>query len=77
MDFTLIIAKNVKDINNKILNKRKSIELHQFRELFVQQYNKPLEFQDSCFIECIPLERNCISRSSNSDKYWMNTPIKY
>ena len=53
--------KNLKDINGKILNKRRELEFRQFRELFVQEYNKPLEFQNNCFIQSVPLEQNCIS----------------
>jgi hypothetical protein len=52
--------KNLKDINGNILNKRKDLEFRQFRELFVQEYNKPLEFQNNCFIQSVPLEQNCI-----------------
>ncbi len=68
--------KYLKDINGNILNKRKDLEFRQFRELFVQEYNKPLEFQNNCFIQPIPLERNCISISDNSGRFWMNTPLK-
>jgi hypothetical protein len=68
--------KNLKDINGNIINKRKDLEFRQFRELFVQEYNKPLEFQNDCFIQSLPLEQNCISRSNNSGSYWMNTPLK-
>jgi hypothetical protein len=24
----------------------------------------------------LPLEQNCISRSNNSGRFWMNTPLK-
>jgi hypothetical protein len=68
--------KNLKDINGKILNKRRDLEFRQFRELFVQEYNKPLEFQNNCFMQSAPLEQNCISISDNSGRFWMNTPLK-
>jgi hypothetical protein len=67
---------NLKDINGNILNKRRDIEYRQFRELFVQEYNKPLEFQNNCFIQALPLEKNCISSSNTSGRFWMNTPLK-
>ena len=76
LDSTFIIYKNLKDINGKILNKRRDLEYRQFRELFVQEYNKPLEFQNNCFIQAMPLEQNCISISDNSGRFWMNTPLK-
>ena len=66
----------LKDINGNILNKRRDLEFRQFRELFVQEYNKPLEFQNNCFIQSMPLEQNCISNSNNSGRFWMNTPLK-
>jgi len=69
-------TKNLKDINGNILNERRGLELRQFRELFVQEYNKPLEFQNNCFIQSMPLEQNCISIYNNSGKFWMNTPLK-
>jgi hypothetical protein len=68
--------KNLKDINGNILNKRRELEFRQFRELFVQEYNKPLEFQNNCFIQAAPLEKNCISSSNESGRFWMNTPLK-
>jgi hypothetical protein len=71
-----LIVKNLKDINGNILNKRKELEFRQFRELFVQEYNRPLEFQNNCFIQAAPLEKNCISSSNESGRFWMNTPLK-
>ncbi len=68
--------KNLKDINGNLLNKRRDLEFRQFRELFVQEYNKPLELQNNCFIVPMPLEQNCISISDNSGRFWMNTPLK-
>ena len=68
--------KNLEDINGNIINKRRELELRQFRELFVQEYNKPLEFQNNCFIEYLPLQQNCISNSTDSKRFWMNTPLK-
>jgi hypothetical protein len=71
-----IFINNLKDINGNILNKRRDLEFRQFRELFVQEYNKPLEFQNNCFIQALPLEQNCISNSDISGRFWMNTPLK-
>ena len=76
LDSCNISIKTLKDINGNILNKRKDLEFRQFRELFVQEYNKPLEFQNNCFILSSPLEQNCISLSDNSGRFWMNTPLK-
>ena len=71
-----INIKNMKDINGNYINKRKELQFRQFRELFVQEYNKPLEFQNNCFIQAMPLEQNSISISDNSVRFWMNTPLK-
>jgi hypothetical protein len=71
-----LIFKNLKDINGNLLDKRREIELRQFRELFVQEYNKPIEFRNDCFIHYMPLDQNCISNSKNIGRFWMNTPLK-
>jgi hypothetical protein len=76
LDSCQISTKNLKDINGNIINKRRDLEFRQFRELFVQEYNKPIEFQKNCFIQFMPLEKNCISISNDSRRYWMNTPLK-
>ena len=76
LDSCKLNIKNLKDINDNILNKRRDLEFRQFRELFVQEYNKPMEFQNNCFIQAEPLEKNCISNSNNSRRFWMNTPLK-
>ncbi len=76
LDSTRLSYGNVKDINGNILNKRRDLEFRQFRELFVQEYNKPLEFKNNCFIQSLPLEQNCVSNSDKSGRFWMNTPLK-
>jgi hypothetical protein len=68
--------KNFKDIYGNPINKRRDLEFRQFRELFVQEYNKPIEFKNNCFIEYKPLEENCKSLSDISGRFWMNTPLK-
>ncbi|TAL61835.1 MAG: hypothetical protein EPN88_14280 [Bacteroidetes bacterium] len=73
-DSTFVNIKNIKDINGNILNKRKVLELYQYRELFVQEYNKSLPFKDSCYLQYLPLEQNCISKHNGNYNYWMNTP---
>jgi hypothetical protein len=76
LDSCNLNIKTLKDINGNILNKRRGLEFRQFRELFVQEYNKPLEFKNNCFIQAMPLGQNCISNSDNSGRFWMNTPLK-
>ncbi len=76
IDSTYINCKNIKDINGNLINKRKELAFRQFRELFVQEYNKPVEFRNNCFIQAAPLEQNCISISENTGRFWMNTPLK-
>ncbi|MCX6239684.1 MAG: carboxypeptidase-like regulatory domain-containing protein [Bacteroidia bacterium] len=70
-----VAVRNIKDINGKILNKKKNLEFYQYRELFVQEYNKPLPFKESCYLQNVPLLQNCISKYTGDQKYWMNTPI--
>jgi CarboxypepD_reg-like domain len=65
---------NIRDVDGNVIGKRKSIDLYQYRELFVQEYNKPLPLKDSCYMQYLPLEKNCISKYNGNEKYWMNTP---
>ena len=76
LDSCRINIKNLKDIKGNILNKRRDLEIRQYRELFVQEYDRPVEFQNGCFIEAVPLGQNCISGLKNTGRYWMNTPLK-
>lgn len=73
-DSCTVQAKNIKDVDGNNLYKRKMIELYQYRELFVQEYNKNLPLSDNCFIQYLPLEQNCISKYTGTYNYWMNTP---
>lgn len=70
-----IYIQNIIDTDGNLLDQRRSIELYQYRELFVQEYNKPLKLKDSCFMKYTPLERNCRSSYNGNEKYWMNTPV--
>jgi hypothetical protein len=76
LDSCHLNIRTMKDINGNILNKHKGLEFRQFRELFVQEYNKSLEYKNNCFIQPMPLEKNCISIANNAGMYWMNTPLK-
>jgi hypothetical protein len=76
LDSCHLSIKYLTDINGNILNKRRGLEFRQFREFFVEEYNKPVDFQNNCFIKSMPLEQNCISVSDNSGRFWMNTPLK-
>jgi hypothetical protein len=69
-----IMIKYVKDIDGNVVNMWKKREMYQYREFFVQDYNKALPYLDSCFIQFLPLDQNCISKFSGNFNYWMNTP---
>jgi hypothetical protein len=73
-DSCLVSIRNIRDVKGNILDKRKSLELYQYRELFVQEYNKPVEFTDTCFIRYMPLDQNCRAGQPGTSRYWMNTP---
>lgn len=73
-DSCVINIHNVRDIYDNVADVRKTIDLYQYRELFVQEYNKPLALKDSCLMEYKPLEKNCRSSYTGNEKYWMNTP---
>jgi hypothetical protein len=74
-DSCYLNIENLKDKEGNIINIRKSIELYQYRELFVEEYNKPLSLKDSCYMKYLPLKENCLSKYSGNEKYWMNTPV--
>lgn len=65
---------HIKDIHGKHLNQPRELEFYQYRELFVQDYQDSIAFQDDCFIKSLPLEKNCVSISQGAERYWMNTP---
>lgn len=70
-----VSVRNIIDKNGNILNKKKNLEFYQYRELFVQEYNKTLPLYDSCYMKNVPLLQNCISKYISNKTYWMNTPI--
>jgi hypothetical protein len=73
-DSVRVTMKNIKDIDGKLLNKRKVIEFNQFRELFVQEYNNSPKFNESFYLQYLPLDQNPLSVFPGKEKYWMNTP---
>jgi len=70
-----IAVKDIRDINGRTLNVKNNLEFYQYRELFVQEFNKPLSFKESYFLKNVPLLNNGISIYLGDQKYWMNTPI--
>jgi hypothetical protein len=66
--------KNIWDTSENLINKRKTFEMYQFRELFVQSYNNTLHFIDDNYLNPIPLEQNLKSIFTDNYDYWMNTP---
>ena len=70
-----IVPRNIKDINGKVLNRKKRLEFYQYRELFVQEFNKNIVFNENCYMQNVPMIQNCISKYVGDQKYSMNTPI--
>jgi hypothetical protein len=69
-----VYVRVLKDINGNVLNKRKSEEIYQFRELFVQEFNKQGIFKDSRNLQYLSAGNDTISNSERKMKYWMNSP---
>ena len=65
----------IRDVNGRILNQKKVIQYYQYRELFVQGFNKELNFNNKCYLKNKPLERNCVSIPSEGENYIMNSPF--
>jgi hypothetical protein len=71
--------KNVRDVDNRELDKVVSTTLYQFRELFVQKLNiHPLPGPLTGLVDkSKPLGLNSMSGTSDgSQGYWMNTPLQ-
>jgi len=71
-------VKNIRDIDNRELDKVTLNAVHQFRELFVQKMNpRKDETVISNFQKDIPLSQNVPEAiDSRNVGYWMNTPLK-
>jgi len=64
----------LKDIDGNILNKRKSQEIYQYRELFVQEFNKPVTSKDNQAVQNISPVKDTLPIPRRKE-YWMNTPL--
>lgn len=75
--FTFDITK-IKDITGSEIDKRPSIKLNQYRELFVQEVfeNKQLPLQKNFVDKNIPLSKSKITEANFKDAYWINSPLK-
>lgn len=71
-----IDVRAIKDINGRIINQKKLLRYYQFRELFVQQYNKKVSFTNQCFMQNVPLDKNCISKSAVTKDFLLNSPFQ-
>lgn len=69
-----VTVKDITDIDGRVIDERKTIELNQFRELFVQGYNQDITFTDSSFMDYLPVGKNKVSVTPSTEKYWMNSP---
>lgn len=64
----------LKDMDGNILGKRKTIQVYQFRELFVQEFNKTVALQDSSNLQYLPSGKDALPPVKGKERYWMNTP---
>lgn len=69
-----IYTRLLKDINGNILDKRKSMEIYQYRELFVQEVNIPVSLQDSSIVQYFSPVNDTLSTIRKKEKYRMNLP---
>ena len=77
MDIRLTFwIRNIRDIQGRVINERKVVRFYQYRELFVQEYNEKLLFDEKCYMIDSPLHKNCISTTNNIYKYFMNSTLK-
>lgn len=71
-----IDIRNIKDNKGRIINQKKLLHYYQFRELFVQQFNKKVSFTNKCYMQNVPLHKNCISKSAETKDFLMNSPFQ-
>ena len=65
-------------MENRKLDKKSTIKINQFRELFVQEVFpvKQLPSDIIAVEKNKPLSYATLNNFSNNDKYWINTPLK-
>lgn len=70
--------KNIKDLRGFTIDKRSSIKLNQYRELFVQEIfeNKKLPQQKIFVNKSLPLSKSKITPVIFKNEYWVNSPLK-
>jgi hypothetical protein len=72
-----IVLKQIKDINNKVINQKEIVRYYQYRELFVKDfYTNEINFKNKCYMQNLPLRKNCISVSNDKRVYLTNSPLK-
>ncbi len=70
--FTL---ENIYDSKGKLLNKKNTLEVYQYREMFVQEYNPNIVINEKCLMVGLPLMQNCVNDFEAENEYWMNSPL--
>jgi hypothetical protein len=71
--FEVYFRGSLKDIHGNSLDKRKSMEIYQYRELFVEKYN-PSVIKDSTNVQYLFPVKDSLTSNGVSSQYWMNTP---
>ena len=74
-DSCKVFIKVLKDINGNPIDKRKRIEIDQYRELFVEEVN-PADSKYHSQSEKLPAEKDTAYPLKWKERYWMNTPEK-
>jgi len=72
-------TKNIRDVNNRELDKVTNSTVFQFRELFVQKVfpGKPAPIRGEFINKSAPLSPEVVSKSPKEDKdFWMNSPLR-
>jgi hypothetical protein len=71
-----IDIKNLTDIEGRILGELTYLNYKQYREMFVQQVQTSCKENPMFIIDkFLPLKDNNISESTETQDYWMNTPL--
>ena len=63
-DSIKVTVRNIRDIDGNVVGKRKSIALYQYRELFVQEYNKPLPLKTAVICSICRLKKTAFRNTA-------------
>jgi hypothetical protein len=69
-----VFVRLLKDQYGNVFRNRTPVDIYQYGEIFVQEFNNSSSFQDSTVINDLSSVRDSIPFTLKKERYWMNTP---